>query len=162
MAGLGQVAGGAFSAIAGGIENSNLYKENNDGMSKRDVRKEQKQIGKDYMSGESNDLSQMQDREKAMKLYEKKNKEDGVTSGAGIQLSDEDEKLLNTDFSTPAPGLQLLPEDDTDFRAQIENPFNSVQDAMNQGIDKLYDDDELFMLDPSNTSINAAGLRVTN
>ena len=160
--GLSQMAGGAFSAIAGGIENSKLYKENNDGMSKREVRKEQNQIGKDYMSGESNDLSQMEDREKAIRLYEKKNEIDGVTSGAGIQLSEEDSKLLNTDFSTPTPGLELLPEDDTNFRAQIENPFNSGQDAMNQGIDKLYNDDELFMLDPSNTSINAAGLRVTN
>lgn len=173
MGGLSQMAGGAFSAIAGGIENSNLYKKE-DGkgtfvddsgtlqtLSKKDIRRDDK-IAKDYTKGKSNDLSGMQNVERKMDVYNQQNAIDGVTSGAGIQLSEEDSKLLNTDFSTPTPGLEFLPEDDTNFRAQIENPFNSGQDAMNQGIDKLYNDDELFMLDPSNTSINAAGLRVTN
>ena len=71
MAGLGQMAGGAFSAIAGGIEKSKLYKKD-DGkgtfiddsgtlqtLSKKDVRRDDK-IAKDYMKGESNDLSDMQ------------------------------------------------------------------------------------------------------
>lgn len=172
MAGLGQMASGAFSAIAGGIENSNLYKKDDgkgtfvddsgtlQNLSKKDVRRDDR-IARQYSKGKSNDLSDMKNVERKMDVYNQQNPIDGVTSGAGIQLSDEDEKLLNTDFSTPTTGLKLLPEDDTNFQAQIENPFSS-QDAMNQGIDKLYDDDELFMLDPSNTSINAAGLRVTN
>lgn len=172
MAGLGQMAGGAFSAIAGGIEKSKLYKKD-DGkgtfiddsgtlqtLSKKDVRRDDK-IAKDYMKGESNDLSDMQNVQRKMDVYKKQNAMDGVTSGAGIQISDEDAKLLNTDFSTPTPGLQMLPEGDVTLAEEIIEPLNA-QDAMNQGIDNLYEDDELFMLDPSNTSINAAGLRVTN
>ncbi len=123
MAGLGQMAGGAFSAIAGGIEKSKLYKKD-DGkgtfiddsetlqtLSKKDVRRDDK-IAKDYMKGESNDLSDMQNVQRKMDVYKKQNAMDGVTSGAGIQISDEDAKLLNTDFSTPTPGLQMLPEGD--------------------------------------------------
>jgi len=173
MAGLGQMAGGAFSAIAGGIEKSNLYKKDDANatftddsgtiqtLSEKQLKEDDK-IARRYKPGGKrgkNDLSGMQNTERKMDIYNTQNEFDGVTSGAGIQLSDEDEKLLNMDFSTPAPGLQLLPEDDVNLSPSgVESPTQ----VMNQGVDNLYDDDELFMLDPSNTSINAAGLRVTN
>jgi len=178
MAGLGQMASGAFSAIAGGIEKSNLYKKDDANatftddsgtiqtLSKKQLKEDDK-IASRYQPGGKrgkNDLSGMQNIERKMDIYNTQN--DGVTSGAGIQLSDEDAKLLNMDFSQPEKALQLLPEDDVDISSFNANlgPFGAQTptQVMNQGIDKLYDDDELFMLDPSNTSINAAGLRVTN
>ncbi len=180
MAGLGQMAGGAFSAIAGGIEKSNLYKKDDANatfiddsgtlqtLSKKQLKEDDK-IASRYEPGGKrgkNDLSGMQNTQRKMDIYNTQNELDGVTSGAGIQLSDEDAKLLNMDFSTPDPGLQLLPEDDVNissFNANLgPSGVESPTQVMNQGIDDLYNNDELFMLDPSNTSINAAGLRVTN
>ena len=164
MAGLGQMAGGAFSAIAGGIENSNLYKKDDgkgtfvddsgtlQNLSKKDVRQDDK-IAKDYMKGKSNDLSGMQNVERKMDVYNQQNAIDGVTSGAGIQLSDEDKKLLNTDFGQPGltTPLELEELGDVELQDEIINPIPPTNTNVMQDVEKsLFEDDpEAFMLDPS-------------
>ncbi len=164
MAGLGQVAGGAFSAIAGGIENSNLYKKEDgkgtfvddsgtlQNLSKKDVRRDDR-IARQYRKGKSNDLSGMQNVERKMDVYNQQNAIDGVTSGAGIQLSDEDEKLLNTDFGQPGltTPLELEELGDVELQAEIIDPIPPTNTNVMQDVEQslLEDDPEAFMLDPS-------------
>ncbi len=95
----------------------------------------------------------MQNVERKMDVYNQQNAIDGVTSGAGIQLSDEDKKLLNTDFGQPGltTPLELEELGDVELQDEIINPIPPTNTNVMQDVEKsLFEDDpEAFMLDPS-------------